>query len=130
MSDTEHLELPRAPLTGSVRYWEWNQPRTAEGVEISGNGVFLRTSHVLSEGAHLTLRLELPAVPGMTVLGKVVRTVRGGVLSAPGTRWSRVLWVASGAATRGFTVGSACTNWSPLPLPSSAHWRRVPMRAN
>ncbi len=84
MSDTEHLEMPRAPLTGSVRYWEWNQPRTAEGVEISGNGVFLRTSHVLSEGAHLTLRLELPAVPGMTVLGKVVRTVRGGVLSPPG----------------------------------------------
>jgi type IV pilus assembly protein PilZ len=84
MSDTEHLELPRAPLTGSVRYWEWNQPRVAAGVEISGNGVFLKTTHAVSEGAHVTVRLELPAVPGMTVLGRVVRTVRGGVLSSPG----------------------------------------------
>lgn len=83
-SETEHLELPHAPLTGTVRYWEWNQPRTGEGVEISGNGLFIRTQHVLPEGAHLTLRLELPALPGMTVLGRVVRTVRGGKLTGSG----------------------------------------------
>ncbi len=84
LSQNEHRDLPRAPLTGSVRYWEWNQPRTAEGVEISGAGVFLRTREVLAEGAHLTLRLELPGVDGMTVLGRVVRTVRGGVLATAG----------------------------------------------
>lgn len=84
MIDNEHLELARAPLTGSVRYWEWNQPRMGEGVEISGNGVFIRTATVLPEGAHLTLRLELPTMPGMTVLGRVVRTVHGGKLSSAG----------------------------------------------
>ncbi len=84
MTETEHLESPHTPLTGLVRYWEWNQPRTAEGVEISGNGVFLRTQHVLGEGTHLTVRLELPALPGMTVLGRVVRTVHGGTLAKPG----------------------------------------------
>lgn len=84
MVDTEHQQRPKVPLTGQVRYWEWNEPRVAEGVEISDQGVFLRTSHVLAEGAHLTLRLELPALPGMTVLGRVVRTVRGGKLTASG----------------------------------------------
>ena len=84
LPDNEHLELERAPLTGTVRYWEWNQPRIGEGVEISANGVFIRTATVLPEGAHLTLRLELPALPGMTVLGRVVRTVHGGKLSGAG----------------------------------------------
>lgn len=80
----ENREFLRAPLTGAVRYWSWDQVRECAASEISGSGIFLRTHEVLPEGAHLTLRLQLPGRQGMTVLGRVVRTVQGGLLAAAG----------------------------------------------
>lgn len=80
----EHREFPRAPVGVSVRYWEWGTARQAEALEVSANGLFLKTPQVLSEGARLTVRLELPGLHGITVLGQVVRTVKGGLLAAAG----------------------------------------------
>ena len=75
----------RAPMSGMVKFFEWNQPRQAEGTEISGGGVFLRTGAALSEGSMLTMRVNLPGLGrAFTVLGKVVRTVKGGRFSPPG----------------------------------------------
>jgi Tfp pilus assembly protein PilZ len=83
--DSNLRKYPRAPLTGTVKFYEWNRPLSADVAEISGNGIFVRTDAVLSEGAMVTLRLAIPgAVRGFTVLGKVVRTVRGGLLRPPG----------------------------------------------
>jgi uncharacterized protein (TIGR02266 family) len=67
-----------------VRLWHWNTPRVVLAREVSVGGVFVQTDAPIPEGAHVTLRLELPGERGMTVLGRVVRTVRGGVLAAPG----------------------------------------------
>ena len=81
----EHREFTRAPMTGSVRFFEWNEVRSADAVEISASGIFLKTSRLLAEGSMLTLRLTLPGLKrAFTVLGKVVRTVKGGLLAAPG----------------------------------------------
>ena len=80
----EHREFSRAPLSGAVRYWDWNRVRQCAASEISGNGIFLRTPETLPEGAHVTLRLEIPGHRGMTVLGRVVRTVQGGLLAVAG----------------------------------------------
>jgi uncharacterized protein (TIGR02266 family) len=81
----EHREFARAPLTGSVRFFEWNEARAADAVEISASGIFLKTTRLLAEGSMLTLRLTLPGLRrAFTVLGKVVRTVKGGLLVAPG----------------------------------------------
>jgi uncharacterized protein (TIGR02266 family) len=81
---TEHREFRRAPLTGAVRFWDFNQPHTALAREVSAGGIFVQTPSPLPEGAHVTVRLELPGVKGMTVLGRVVRTVQGGLLKAAG----------------------------------------------
>lgn len=81
---SEHREFPRAPIGVAVRYWEWGTARQAEGVELSANGLFLKTTQVLPEGARVTVRLELPGQRGMTVLGEVVRTVKGGLLAVAG----------------------------------------------
>jgi uncharacterized protein (TIGR02266 family) len=81
----EHRAHQRAPLTGAVKFFEWNKARQAEALEISAGGIFLRTKEVLAEGAMVTLRVTLPGLrQAFTVLGKVVRTVRGGLFSQPG----------------------------------------------
>ena len=78
-------EFPRAPMTAPVKFFQWNELREAEATEISANGLFLRTREVLSEGAMITVRLTLPGLRrAFTVLGKVVRTARGGVFTPPG----------------------------------------------
>ncbi len=69
---------PRAPLSGCVRLYDWNRPHDAEAREIGGGGVFVRTDATVSEGSLITLRIEIPASRAFTVLGRVVRTVRGG----------------------------------------------------
>ncbi len=83
--DSNHRKYPRAPLTGTVKFYEWNRPVSADAAEISGNGIFVRTDVGVREGTLVTLRLAIPGVhKGFTVLGKVVRTVRGGLLKPPG----------------------------------------------
>ena len=84
MVQNEHREFPRVPVSGTVRTWEWNRVSQAQAVEISGGGMFVKTREVLPEGTHLTVRLEVPGKGGLTVLGQVVRTVKGGVLAAAG----------------------------------------------
>lgn len=80
-----HREFSRAPMSGPVKFFDWNQPRQAEVTEISGGGIFLRTGEVLAEGAMVTLRVTVPGLKrAFTVLGKVVRTVKGGIFSPPG----------------------------------------------
>ena len=71
-------EFPRAPLASSVRFFEWNEPHEALASEIGAGGLFLQTDAPIPEGTMLTLRVELPASRSFTVLGRVVRTVRGG----------------------------------------------------
>jgi uncharacterized protein (TIGR02266 family) len=81
----EHREFARAPLTGPIRFFEWNEARAADAVEISASGIFLKTTRLLAEGSMLTLRLTLPGLRrAFTVLGKVVRTVKGGLLAPAG----------------------------------------------
>ncbi len=76
---------PRAPFTGNVRYFLWDRPFDASAREVGGNGLFLRTYDLLPEGSLLTLRLALPGGRhAFTVLGKVVRVVRGGALRDAG----------------------------------------------
>lgn len=76
---------PRAPYRESVRFFEWDRARMAQGVEIGGGGMFLKTTAPLPEGRMVTLRLALPgSSAGFTVLARVVRTVHGGVLREPG----------------------------------------------
>src|SRR4051812_31446433 len=71
----------RARYGETVRYFEWDRARQAQGTEISAGGIFLRTGAPLAEGKMVTLRLALPGFPsGFTVLARVVRTVHGGVL--------------------------------------------------
>ncbi len=71
-------EFPRAPLCESVRFFAWNAPCDAQAMEIGGGGRFLLPDRQIAEGTLLTLRIKLPASTSFTVLGKVVRTVRGG----------------------------------------------------
>ncbi len=83
--DSNLRRYPRAPLTGTVKFYEWNRPLSADAAEISGNGMFVRTDAALAEGTLVTLRLSIPgAQKGFTVLGRVVRTVRGNRLKPPG----------------------------------------------
>jgi len=78
-------EFPRAPMTAPVKFFQWNELREAEATEISANGLFLRTRDVLSEEAMITVRLTLPGLKrAFTVLGKVVRTAKGGLFTPPG----------------------------------------------
>jgi uncharacterized protein (TIGR02266 family) len=76
---------PRAPLTGAVKFYEWDQAMEANATEISGEGIFLRTPEALPEGSLVTLRLSIPGLAeAFTVLGRVARTVRGGLLKPAG----------------------------------------------
>ena len=78
-------QFPRAPMSGPVKFFDWNQPKRADVTEISGGGIFLRTGEVLAEGAMVTVRMTVPGLKRtFTVLGKVVRTVKGGRFSPPG----------------------------------------------
>ena len=81
---TDSRQYQRAQTGVAVRYWEWNQAHKAEAVELSAGGLFLRTKALLAEGKHLTLRLELPGQRGFTVLARVVRTVKGGLVAVAG----------------------------------------------
>ena len=74
---TTQREHPRGPIQAHVRYFEWNQPHEAVAVEIGGGGIFLETPAPVTEGSLLTLRVALPIGRSFTVLGRVVRTVRG-----------------------------------------------------
>jgi uncharacterized protein (TIGR02266 family) len=77
--------FPRAPLSGTVKFYDWDRPLQASATEISPGGIFLRTPQALPEGTLLTLRLSIPGLSqAFTVLGKVVRTVRGGLLRPAG----------------------------------------------
>lgn len=78
-------KYPRAPMTGQIRFYNWNRPLQAEVIEISANGMFLRTDVSITEGSLLTLRLAVPGITRpFTVLGKVARTVRGNLLRPAG----------------------------------------------
>jgi uncharacterized protein (TIGR02266 family) len=74
----------RAPMSGTVKYFDWNRPREAEAVEISAGGIFLQTAEPLAEDRLVTVRVSLPGRRPFTVLGKVVRTVRGSLLRPGG----------------------------------------------
>ncbi|MBL8955076.1 MAG: PilZ domain-containing protein [Myxococcaceae bacterium] len=81
----ENREHHRAPFTAPVKFFEWNRAQAADAVEISASGIFLKTKTLLAEGSMLTLRLTLPGLKhAFTVLGKVVRTVKGGLLAPAG----------------------------------------------
>lgn len=84
MVRNEHREFDRVPVSGTVRYWSWNEPRQAQALELSGGGIFVKTADPLPEGAHVTVRVEVPGKGGLTVLGQVVRTVKGGMLAVAG----------------------------------------------
>ncbi|HEY8209692.1 MAG TPA: PilZ domain-containing protein [Myxococcaceae bacterium] len=76
---------PKAPLTGQVKFFDWNRPQVAEAMEISTRGVFLKTAAPLAEDRLLTLRLQLPdGSRPFTVLGRVTRTVKGSMFRAGG----------------------------------------------
>ncbi len=77
-------EYPRAPFGVEVRFYEWDKAHVARGHEIGGGGLFLETTAPIPEGTRLTLRVTLPAGAAFTVLGEVVRTVRGGPMRKPG----------------------------------------------
>lgn len=63
----------------------WGSLTPAQAAQISASGIFVRTSDVLPEGSTVTLRLALPGLHrAITVLGRVVRTVKGGLLASPG----------------------------------------------
>ena len=78
--DTMQRAFPRAPFTGNVTFFEWGHPREGVAAGIGGNGVFVRTRDLSPVGSFVTLRLHLPLPrnAAFTVLGKVVRVVRGG----------------------------------------------------
>jgi uncharacterized protein (TIGR02266 family) len=81
----EHREFDRAPLSSPVKFFDWGRAVAADALEISGSGIFLKTQVLLSEGSMLTLRLTLPGLrQAFTVLGKVVRTVKGGLIAPAG----------------------------------------------
>ena len=81
----ENREFHRAPLTAPVKFFEWDRARAADAVEISASGIFLKTKLLMAEGSMVTLRLTLPGLKrAFTVLGKVVRTVKGGLLAPAG----------------------------------------------
>ena len=72
-------------MSSPVKFFEWNRPSEAEGTEISAGGIFLRSRAVLAEGAMVTVRVTLPGLKrAFTVLGKVVRTVKGGLFNPAG----------------------------------------------
>ena len=78
MLTVEKRSQDRVPFTGSIEYYCWDQRKSANAQEISGDGMFLRTPDVLPEGSMLTLRVRLPAsARGFTVLARVTHVVLG-----------------------------------------------------
>lgn len=78
-------QYPRAPFAGTVKLYQWDRPHTARALELSGGGILLSTEAPIGEGQMLTLRMSLPGCArAFTVLGKVVRTMRGGLLRPGG----------------------------------------------
>lgn len=68
----------RAPLNGLVKFFDWSQPQQAEAVEVSVQGIFLKTMTPVAEDRMLTLQLQLPGeTRPLAVIGRVVRTVKG-----------------------------------------------------
>ncbi len=57
-------EFARAPVSGTVKFFERNRASQAVSTEISGGGIFLRTGAVLAEGAMVTVRVTLPGACG------------------------------------------------------------------
>ena len=81
----DRREFQRAPMSGGVKLFSWGTLQPAEAAQISANGIFVRSKDVLPEGSMVTLRLALPGLHrAITVLGRVVRTVKGGLFAAPG----------------------------------------------
>lgn len=81
----DRREFQRAPMSGGVKLFQWGTLVPAEAAQISANGIFVRSKDVLPEGTTVTLRLALPGLHrAITVLGRVVRTVKGGLFAAPG----------------------------------------------
>ncbi len=80
----EHEDFIRAPLSGSVRFWASERQSIASAREISAGGISLETDELVHEGARMTLQLDVPGGQTVTVVGQVVRTVRGGLLHAAG----------------------------------------------
>lgn len=75
---TEKRQNSRVPFTEKVEYFCWDQRKSANGFEISAEGMFLRTPDILPEGSMITIRLALPGLSrGFTVLGRVVHVVLG-----------------------------------------------------
>ncbi|RMG19492.1 MAG: hypothetical protein D6729_05060 [Deltaproteobacteria bacterium] len=74
----EARRFRRAAVARRVEFFDDGRPVTARAREISGGGVFVETDRPLPEGRFLTLRLDLAdAGRPLTILGRVVRTVRG-----------------------------------------------------
>ena len=88
MLTSEKRNHSRVPFTEKVDYYCWDKRKSADGLEISPEGIFLRTSELLSEGAMVTLRLRLPGINrGFTVLGRVVHVVVGELRRGMGIRF-------------------------------------------
>src|SRR3954462_3666941 len=85
MSDPATTRELKAPLAGQVKFFDWNRPQVAEAMEISVGGVFLKTASPPAEDRLLTLRLQLPdGSRPFTVLGRVIRTVKGSMFRPGG----------------------------------------------
>jgi len=85
MMTVEKRRHDRVPFTAKVDYFCWDKRKSADALEISPDGIFLRSQEVLPEGSMVTLRLALPGLArGFTVLGKVVHTVLGSALKRRG----------------------------------------------
>ncbi len=78
-------EFPRARVKTEVKMFRWADTMVGHLTEVSANGLFVAAKETLPEGTLLTLRLLLPGVKrAFTVLGRVVRTARGGFFTPPG----------------------------------------------
>ena len=92
---------PRAPYSEPVQIFTWRDRQEAVAQEIGGGGIFLRCDDPLPEGKFVTLRLALPGFGRpFTVLGKVVRAVRGGAYGLA-RRGMGVRFLDLGATDRG-----------------------------
>lgn len=85
MMTTEKRSEGRVPYTEKIEYYLWDKRNSAIALEISGDGMFLRTGEVVNEGSMLTLRLRLPGQSrAFTVLAQVVHVVLGSRIHARG----------------------------------------------
>jgi len=63
MGTAERRHGNRVTFSHAVDYFCWDRPKKAQALEISAEGIFLRTDEVLPEGSMVTLRLQLPGAP-------------------------------------------------------------------